>query len=106
MVTSTSCAYSDEQNDFVLRFLDYLHQRPEGGTQGRGPASPSELSAAIVDYCVESYERNGRSLPLDGTSDQRLDPGNIGVDRSIRQIFSDFINGIVWYAHFLVDIYH
>ncbi|KXH50150.1 hypothetical protein CSIM01_07374 [Colletotrichum simmondsii] len=110
MITSTSCAHTDEENHFVLDFLRHLKGLTGGGI-GQEPASSLELSKALVDFCIGAYHRQGTSHSSGNTRNQpahlevnepeapRSHSANICSDtlaenRSIRQKFSDYINGI------------
>ncbi|KAI8317367.1 Ankyrin repeat and protein kinase domain-containing protein 1 [Colletotrichum sp. SAR11_240] len=104
LVTSTSCAKMEKANEFVEEIREHLRRRADDGSLNGGLRSPQELSKVIAEYCIGSYERKHkletrRSDPpkqdqqrLSPVRSQQIPPST--EERSIRQVFSDFINEI------------
>lgn len=106
----------DEKSTFVAEIREHLLRRADDGSLNGGIYSPQELSKVIAEYCIGTYERKQElekqiSEPI---RDDQSDPTsaktkvNAGTaahnqartrvvveERSIRQVFSDFINQIV-----------
>ncbi|RSL93024.1 hypothetical protein CDV31_014904 [Fusarium ambrosium] len=80
LITSTSCATNDIRDSLVTDILEHLQRQVENGSRRFGPASATEMSRVIVDYCIGAYDRKRRR--------QRQET------RSIHQLFSDSINKI------------
>lgn len=83
LITSTSCATDPAQDSLVKEILEYLNKQTDNGSHWRGPSSAAEMSRFIVNYCVGTYDR------------KRKGGGLLKEERSIRQIFSDYMNQIV-----------
>ncbi|KAK1523984.1 uncharacterized protein CCOS01_09071 [Colletotrichum costaricense] len=118
LVTSTSCAKTEKSSTFVNNVLDHLRRRVKDGNFRQGPRSPIDLSKIIVEYCIETYWRqldaerfpekrskpeHGRPQPktpphppqMPDSSFSRQEMTTIGrKQRSIRHIFSDYVNNI------------
>ncbi|KAJ0358501.1 hypothetical protein COL154_009127 [Colletotrichum chrysophilum] len=91
LVTSTSCAKVDGANTFVAEIRQHLRRRDEDGSLNGGLSSPQELCKIIAEYCIGVYERKHK------LEKWTSDPSKIiryTEERSIRQVFSDFINKI------------
>ncbi|KAJ0344713.1 hypothetical protein KNSL1_009112 [Colletotrichum chrysophilum] len=69
----------------------HLRRRDEDGSLNGGLSSPQELCKIIAEYCIGVYERKHK------LEKWTSDPSKIiryTEERSIRQVFSDFINKI------------
>ncbi|KAI3551249.1 hypothetical protein CSPX01_01166 [Colletotrichum filicis] len=120
LVTSTSCAKTEKMSTFVKNILTHLRGRVEGSNFRQGPRSPTDLSKVIVEYCIGTY---WRQLDLERFPEKRSNPeprspgpktplppaqgrcshthrSSQGMtttgrnQRSIRHIFSDYVNDI------------
>ncbi|KAF7527677.1 hypothetical protein G7054_g10415 [Neopestalotiopsis clavispora] len=90
VISASSHPIDDGENELVNGILDLLEKQGDAGGSGLQPSSASEMSQFIVDYCVESYEREPKEIQKTRPEDCRLE--NL---LSIRQTFSKSINSIV-----------
>lgn len=66
----------------------------DGGVQSQ-PNSTDEMMKAIVDYCIGSYERPPSKESFTKHEAAGDHSNSWRSDKSIRQIFSNYINSIV-----------
>ena len=120
LISSTSSTMNHENGDFVTNVLKYLNNEVESGSSQTQPTSANDMSRAIADYCIYTYEKKRkeedtsddhtgteleeRSGISESTIKQATGNEDVGVtseqlewrrQRSIRQVYSDFINEIV-----------
>ncbi|KAJ4127730.1 hypothetical protein NW768_008002 [Fusarium equiseti] len=119
LISCTSSTMNHENDDLVTSVLKYLNNEVESGSCQRQPNSANDMSRAIADYCIYTYEKKRKdenssdkhagTEPGENTGNgerttkQATIDGNKGVtsqqlagrkQRSIRQVYSDHINEI------------
>lgn len=111
---------NDEKDDFIGNVLKYLGNEVECGNCQRQPTSAKDMSSAIADYCIYTYERkimgnkakdnHTGTEPKENTGSDKRAMKEVAIDddkgvtseqlvgleqRSVRQLYSDYINEIV-----------
>ncbi|RBR13502.1 uncharacterized protein FIESC28_08130 [Fusarium coffeatum] len=106
-----------EKDDLVANVLKYVDNEVESGSYRAPPASANDMSRVIVDYCIYAYEQKRNedyvsgehtredpeaNAASDGTQVATIDDDKGVVSqqlarrkqRSIRQVYSDYVNEI------------
>lgn len=91
MISATSHPVDDVEQLWLEGFTEHLNKQIEAKGAHSQPGSTKDMMKAMVNYCIESYER--RRFYRDPSHQDSTDDWQIG--RSIRQLFSDHINYIV-----------
>lgn len=108
---------NEEKDDFVTNVLKYLGNEVESGSGQKQPTSANDMSRAITDYCIYTYERKRKADDSSG-KETRYDPEAHATSietttqqaaveintshltterkhRSVRQVYTDYVNEIV-----------
>jgi Mg2+ and Co2+ transporter CorA len=119
LISCTSSTMNDEKEDLVTNVLKYLNNEVESGSCHTQPTSANDMSRAIADYCIYTYEKkreveDGSDMHTEtepeeniGSGEKTIKEATIDGDkgvtsqqlagrkqRSIRQVYSDYINEI------------
>ncbi|KAK7408038.1 hypothetical protein QQX98_009811 [Neonectria punicea] len=81
LITATTHPIDQTEDPFLTDLLDHIEKRAKAEGREVRSRSPLEMAKTIVEYCVDSYDRQPKSTVY-------------GTNHSIRQIFSDSINKI------------
>ncbi|KAI1071858.1 hypothetical protein LB507_005427 [Fusarium sp. FIESC RH6] len=119
LISCTSSTMTDGKDDLVSNVLKYIDNEVESGSYRAQPVSANDMSRVIVDYCIYAYEQK-RKEDYDSDEHTQEDPAaNTGSNekatqqstiyddkdavsrqlarrkqRSIRQVYSDYVNEI------------
>ncbi|KAM0238882.1 hypothetical protein ACHAP5_008571 [Fusarium lateritium] len=119
LISCSSSTTNEENDDLMTNVLKYLDNEVESGSCHSQPTSANDMSRAIADYCIYTYEKKRKGEDLsdkhtrtepeentgsgEGTMKQRTFDGDKDVtseqragrkQRSIRQVYSDYVNEI------------
>ncbi|CAG9993134.1 unnamed protein product [Clonostachys byssicola] len=81
LITATTHPIDQFEDPFLTNVLRHIKEQAIAEGREVGPRTPLEMAKTIVQYCIDSYDRQSS-------------PEVYGTDGSIRQIFSDSINKI------------
>ncbi|KAI2773948.1 hypothetical protein F4815DRAFT_398683 [Daldinia loculata] len=90
VISATSHPVDDVEQPWLEGFTEHLNKQIEAKGAHSQPGSTKDMMKAMVNYCIESYER--RRFYRDPSHQDSTDDWQTG--RSIRQLFSDHINYI------------
>ena len=111
---------TDGKDDLVSNVLKYIDNEVESGSYRAQPVSANDMSRVIVDYCIYAYEQKRKEDYASDEHTQEDPAANTGSNekttqqstiyddkdavsrqlarrkqRSIRQVYSDYVNEIV-----------